>query len=49
MPNKPEMRPSAAVAPLKHDAFRDWLIPPVMIPVLLALAVVAYVFYQAAA
>jgi hypothetical protein len=47
MTNKPDLRP--AVATLKHDAFRDWLIPPVMIPVFLALAVVAYVFYQAAA
>jgi hypothetical protein len=49
MTNKTGKRPTIAIAMLKHDAFRDWLIPPVMIPVFLALAAVAYVFYQTAA
>lgn len=46
MDNNLSKRPAAAVATIKRDNFRDWLIPPSTIPVLLILLAAAYGLYR---
>lgn len=42
-------RPAAVAAAFKRDRFQHWLVPPLVIPAILLLLVVAYGIYEAVA